>query len=88
MIQLRWQNAMPARMARKKNHFASGELAGEKIVGRRAERGFNFHPFLPGETFNVIQSAAANDSNSVIRHARVYISRDLKSRREIERCAR
>ena len=72
MIQFAGQNAMAASVSRQENHFAPGEFAGEKIIRRRAKRRFDFDPFLIGETFNVIKSAAADNANSIVRHAPVY----------------
>jgi hypothetical protein len=45
MVQFAGQNPVAAPVAGKKNHVASGELAGEQIVRRRAERGFDFTHF-------------------------------------------
>ena len=65
MVQFAGQNAVAAPVARQKNHFAPGELAGEKFIRRRAERRFDLHPFLVGEAFDVIQAAAADDADFV-----------------------
>src|SRR5476649_1317377 len=62
---------MAASVAREKNHVASGESAGEQFVGRRTEGRFDLHPFLAGEAFDVIQSAAADDADFVFCHGRI-----------------
>src|ERR1035438_8754535 len=61
---------MAAPVAWKKDHVASGELAGQQIVRRRTEGGFDFHPFLVGEAFDVVKAGAADDANAMIRHGR------------------
>ena len=65
MIQFAGQNPVAASVARQKNHVASGEFAGEQIIGRRAERRFDLHPFLVGEAFEVVKSGAADDADSM-----------------------
>ncbi len=64
MVQFARQDAVAASVARQKNHLALGELAGEKRIGWIAERRFDLHPFLAGESFDVIQAAAADDADS------------------------
>ena len=57
------QNPMAASVARQENHVAPGEFAGEQIIGRRAERRFDLHPFLVGEAFDVVKPGAADDAD-------------------------
>lgn len=71
MIQLAWQDAMPARVSRQEYNVATGELASEKLIRWRAERSFHRRPFLIRESFDVIKAAAADDSDAMLRfHAR------------------
>src|SRR6266699_1835430 len=63
---------MAAAMTRQEDDIAPAQLAGKQIVRRRTKRRFNLHPFLFGEAFNVIQAAAPDDANAVLRHARGY----------------
>ena len=63
MVQFARQDAVAASVARKENDVASGEFAGEQIVGGLAERRFDFHPFLVGETFDVVKPGAADDAD-------------------------
>ena len=72
MIQFAGQNAMAASVAWKENHVAPGKLAGEQFVRRRAERSFDLDPFLIREALNVIEAAAADDANAMLRHAGFY----------------
>jgi hypothetical protein len=72
MVQFTWQNSVAASMSREKYNFASAEFASKKIIRRRAERSFDFRPFLIRETFDVVKSRAADDSNPVFFHAGIY----------------
>ena len=69
MIQFAWQDEVSARVPRKKNDLASGEFAGEEMVGWRTERGFDFNPFLAGQSFDLVKPAAADDPDAIIGHA-------------------
>src|SRR5260370_24406515 len=55
---------MPAGVARKEDHLAAGQFTGQEAVGRLAKRRGHLHPLLVGETFKVIQSAAADDADA------------------------
>ena len=55
-------------MAREKDDFASGQSAGEQIIRGRAERRFDRDPFLPGESFDMIEAAASDDANALGLH--------------------
>ena len=68
MIQLGRQNAMAATVPREEHHFASAQFTREETIRRRPERRFHINPFLIGETLDVIKAAAADDSNSILRH--------------------
>ena len=68
MIQFARHDAMPASVPRQKHHLPSRERAGEKIIRRRAEGRFHFHPFLPGEPFDVIKAASANNTDAILFH--------------------
>src|SRR5579862_9619821 len=72
VIQITGQDSMTAPMTRKKHHFTSLKMTGQKIVGWRAKRGFDLHPFLIGQAFDVIESATADDSNAMLRHGGRY----------------
>ena len=63
MVQFAGQNPVAAPVARQENHVAPGEFAGEQIIGRRAERRFDLHPFLVREAFDVVKSGAADDAD-------------------------
>jgi hypothetical protein len=65
MVQFARQNFVAAPVSRQENDFAPGNFSGEKIIRRRAEGRFDFHPFLVGEAFNVVKSGATNNSNFV-----------------------
>ena len=65
MVQFAGQNPVAAPMPRQENHFASGEFAGEQIVGRRAEGRFDLHPFLVREAFDAVKSGAADDADAM-----------------------
>ena len=78
MVQLRGQQAMAATVARQKHHVAPGDLAGEQIVRRAAERRPDLHPFLICETFDVVKSRAADDADFVFCHAGFFTTKDTK----------
>ena len=63
MIQLARQQLVTAAMARQEHHLTTRNFAGEKVVGRRAERRFDLHPFLVGKAFDVIEPRAADDAD-------------------------
>ena len=65
MVELTWQNAMPAAMAWKKHHFPAGKCAGEQLIGSFPERRFYSAPFLVFKAFNIVQAAAADDADAV-----------------------
>ena len=72
VVQLAGQNAVAAPVPRQEHHLAPGQLAGEEIVRGRAEGRFDLHPLLVGEAFDVIKPAAADDADTILRHARGY----------------
>ena len=74
MVEFAGHDPMAAPVTGKKNHVAPGELAGQQIVRRRAERGFDLHPFLVGEAFDVVKAGAADDADAMIGHARFIAS--------------
>ena len=80
MIQFARHDAMSASVPGQEHDLAPREFAGEKIVRGRAERGFDLDPFLVGETFNVVKSAAANNANSMTRHGAFYTERNVGGR--------
>jgi hypothetical protein len=65
MVEFAGQNPVAAPVPRQKNHFASGEFAGEQIVGWRAEWRFDLHPFLVCETFDAVKPGAADDADAM-----------------------
>jgi hypothetical protein len=77
---------MAAPVPGKKNHIASRKFAGEKIIRGRAEGGFDLDPFLVRKTFNVIQPAAANNTDSITRHGRFIQSVAAKGERFWKEC--
>ena len=84
MVQLGGHEAMPPAVPRQKDHFPSGERAGEKIIRGRAEGRFHLHPFLPGEPFHVIKAAAANNANAIFFHK--SCGRQIKWNRGLRKC--
>jgi hypothetical protein len=66
MIQLGGHEAMPPSVPRQENHLTSRQRAGEKFIRRRAEGRFHLHPFLPGEPFDVIKAAPANNADAIL----------------------
>jgi hypothetical protein len=54
---------MAASVPWQEDHFAPGQAAGEKLIRRIPERGFDFDPLLLGEAFDVIKAAAADDAD-------------------------
>ena len=65
MVELTWQNAMPAAMAWKKHYFPTGKCAGEQLIGSFPERRFYSAPVLVFKAFNIVQAAAADDADAV-----------------------
>ena len=59
---------MTATVARQEDHRSSGQFAGEDTVGRLAEWCCDGHPFLTGQSFDVIKSAAADDADAMGSH--------------------
>ena len=51
-------------MAREKRHIPSFQCSSQNFVGRIAEGCFDFDPFLVREAFDLVQAAAAYDSDS------------------------
>src|SRR6478672_3897306 len=73
MIQFRWQDSMSPPMTWQEHDVPTAQPTGQKIIRWLAERRFYFHPFLIGEAFDMIQPAAADNSDAMTRHARSYI---------------
>lgn len=72
MIEFTRENAMASTVPWKENDFTPGKFAREEIVGRNTKRSFYFNPLLFCKTFDVIQPAAADDSDSILLHRREY----------------
>jgi hypothetical protein len=53
-------------MSRQKDHIAAAELAAEQMIGGSSKGGFDLEPFLIGESLDVIQAAAADNTDPVI----------------------
>ena len=68
MIEFGGVNAVATAVARQEYDVASGELAGEKLVRGGAEGGFDRDPFLAREPFDVVEAAAADDADAILRH--------------------
>jgi hypothetical protein len=68
MVQLPGNNAVPSGVSRKEDNISSSQAASEELVGGRAERGFDAHPFLPGESFDLVQSTTSDNADSMFRH--------------------
>ena len=66
---------MAATVPGEEHDFAAGESSGEQMIGRIAKRCLDADPFLIGKTLDMIQPAAANDPNPMIRHARFIATR-------------
>lgn len=56
---------MTASMPWKKDNTAPCEFARKQLVRGGAEWCFNRHPFLSGESLYMVESAAADNANSV-----------------------
>src|SRR5262245_42820011 len=69
VVQFARQNAVSAAVSREENDFAPGEFACEQLIRRWAERGFDLHPFLVSEAFQVVKPAAADDADAMFGHA-------------------
>jgi hypothetical protein len=65
MIQLAREDAMPSPVTRQEDHVASGKSAGQEIIGRFAERRFDFRPFLFGKSFDVVETAAPDYADPI-----------------------
>ena len=63
---------MPPAVPGEKHDFPPLKLPGQQIVRGRAKGRLDLHPFLPGQTFDVIQSAAADNANAIVRHGGRY----------------
>jgi hypothetical protein len=59
---------MAAPMAGQKDHFDTGQLPGEQLIGRSAPRTFDLLPFGVLQTVNFINPGAANHSNFCVAH--------------------
>src|SRR5262249_46498086 len=68
VIEFAGHNAMAAAVAGQEDNVAASELASKKIVRRPAKGSFDLHPFLVGESFEVIKAAAANNADAVDGH--------------------
>src|SRR4051812_17851174 len=73
---------MTAPMPRQKNNLTPSQMAGQQIVGSIAKRRFDWSPFLIRKALDMIKSAAANNPNPMLRHARFY-SNGCEIRREL-----
>ena len=62
-VQLRWRDAMPARMARQEGDLAARESAQHVIVGGLPERRLNGGLLLRLKSRHRVQTAAADDSD-------------------------
>ena len=72
MIQLAGQDPVPAPVPGQKHHLAPRQLAGEETVRGRAEGRLDFDPLLLGKAFDMIQTAAADNADTGLRHAGSY----------------
>ena len=74
MVQLAGQDAMAATVAGEKNNLASGEFAGEELVGRRAKGSFHRAPFFAAKALDVVEPAATDDADAMnfISHCLFY----------------
>ncbi len=66
MVQLARHDAMATTVAREEHDFAPGQLAGQKLIGRRPKRGFDFDPFLVFESFDIVEAAAADETDAIV----------------------
>jgi hypothetical protein len=64
-----------AAVSGQKDDFTARQPPGQQSVGRRAEGGFDLHPFLTVETLDVIKAAAANDTDAMCGHTCVNATR-------------
>ena len=62
-------------VTRKEYDLTAFKCAGEQVIRGSAEWSFDFNPTLLGKTLDVIEPTAADDSNSMSRHAGRYTGR-------------
>ena len=72
MIQFAGQNPVTPPVPGQEHHLAPRQLAGQKTVRGRAEGRLDLDPLLAGEAFDMIQPAAADNANTILRHAHRY----------------
>jgi hypothetical protein len=65
VIEFTGENAVASGMARQKDYSSAFEFPGQKLIRSFSEGGFNCHPFLFGEPFDGVKSAAADDPNEM-----------------------
>ena len=67
-IEFAGKNAVSARVARQKGHFAALERAADVGVGRRAERRLHAYFFYFCQPWHGIQTAATDNANLRLSH--------------------
>ncbi len=65
MGKFRGEEAMSATVAGEEHDVASGEAAGEKLVGGWAEGGFDLDPAGVGESVDVVEAGATDDPDAM-----------------------
>ena len=65
MIEFAGQDAMAASVTGQKSDLTASQRAGEKLIRGRPERRLDRHPFLVGEAFDVVKSAATDDTDPI-----------------------
>lgn len=64
MIHLALKQLMIPTLSRQEHHFAFSDFAGEHFNGGCVERRIHTYLFPPGQAFNLIQTAVADDANA------------------------
>ena len=62
------ENPVSASVPGQEDNLAPGQLARQKAIRRIPKRSLDLDPSLPAEALDVVQSAATNDSNSILDH--------------------
>jgi hypothetical protein len=69
MIQFSGQEFVPAGVARQENDFAAAQDSSQQLIGRIAKGRLDLQPFLIGEAFDVVEAAAADNTDARFFHA-------------------
>ena len=78
VVELAGQNPVAAPVPGQKHDLAPRQLAGEETVRGRAKGRLDLDPLLLGKAFDMIEAAAADDADAMLRHGRGYSSGALE----------